>query len=78
MTAATPEIIEIIGKARAVVDHITFDECGSMVGGHWQGGNGGLLSRETLRQVEVLRHALDALGLDARPSPQRPPAREAL
>lgn len=78
MTAAPPEIVDLVRKARTVVDSITFDECGIMVGNQWQGGNGGLLSRETLREVENLRHALDALGLDRQATPPRPQTRAPL
>lgn len=49
---------DIVDRAKAVVDAVTRDDCGQMVGQVWQGGNGGLLSRETLVAVDRLRNAL--------------------
>jgi len=48
-------------QARALVDAVTEDECGSMVAGQWRGGHGGLLSRATLAAAERLRRTLDDL-----------------
>lgn len=53
MTTPTSTIIE---KARAVVEAVTFDNSGF----NGQGGNGGLLSRETIRAVDELRNALNS------------------
>ncbi len=49
---------EIANAARALLDAITFDDCGAMVGGKFVGGNGGLISRETIRKADELRRAL--------------------
>ena len=51
--SATTE--QLIADAQAVVDAVTMDDSGMMVGTIWQGGNGGLLSRETLKAVDRLR-----------------------
>lgn len=49
---------EIATAAKALLDAITFDDCGAMVGGKFVGGNGGLISRETIRRADELRRAL--------------------
>jgi len=49
---------EIAKAAKALLDAITFDDCGAMVGGKFVGGNGGLISRETIRKADELRRAL--------------------
>lgn len=49
---------EIAKAAKALLDAITFDDCGSMVAGKFVGGNGGLISRETIRKADELRRAL--------------------
>ena len=49
---------EIANAAKALLDAITFDDCGAMVGGKFVGGNGGLISRETIRKADELRRAL--------------------
>lgn len=52
-------LARLIRQAEKVVECIEFDESGQMVGGQWVGGNGGLLSRETIREVVQLRRELD-------------------
>jgi hypothetical protein len=61
------EIAAALDQAQKVVDAVTFDDSGSMVAGVWKGGNGGLLSRETLQEVDLLRRML--IGLMARQPP---------
>lgn len=51
---------ELSKAAKALLDAITFDDCGAMVGGKFVGGNGGLISRETIRKADELRRALIA------------------
>lgn len=51
---------EVIARARALLASVIFDERGVMVGGHLVGGNGGLLSRDTIIAAEHLDRALDA------------------
>lgn len=52
--------IELVKAARALVDSVSFDENGALIGGKWMGGNGGLLSHETHKKSDALRRALDA------------------
>ncbi|SHF00771.1 hypothetical protein SAMN02745157_1425 [Kaistia soli DSM 19436] len=47
---------EIAKAARALLDAVTFDDSGS----NGRGGNGGLISRETMRKADELRLVLDA------------------
>lgn len=49
---------DTLKAAKALLDAITFDDCGSLVGGKFVGGNGGLISRETIKQADELRRAL--------------------
>jgi len=54
-------IIERLEKAtRELVDAVNFDVNGAMIGNQWRGGNGGLVSRETLIKVDEASRALDA------------------
>lgn len=50
----------VVAQARALVAAVTSDDSGMMIGNQWVGGNGGLLSRETLKVADQLRLALDA------------------
>ncbi len=52
-------IDNLLTAAKALVDSVSFDENGAMIGGKWMGGNGGLLSRETHQKADALRRALD-------------------
>lgn len=45
-------------KARALLDAVDFDNNGAMVAGHLVGGNGGLISRDTIKAADELRKAL--------------------
>lgn len=42
----------------ACIDH---DNNGSLVGGQWMGGNGGLTSRETLKATDALRKEVEQM-----------------
>jgi hypothetical protein len=55
-----PDVERVITQARALVAAVVQDDCGQMVGNQFVGGNGGLLSRETLRVADQLRLAFDA------------------
>jgi hypothetical protein len=48
----------LLRDAQAVVDAVTMDDSGMLVGTIWQGGNGGMLSRETLKAVDKLRKTI--------------------
>jgi len=47
--------------AKALVDAVQRDDTGAMVGGEWRGGNGGLLSRDTLKAADGVRKELARL-----------------
>lgn len=46
----------------ALLAAVQFDDSGAMVAGHLQGGNGGLLSGETLRLAGLLQLSLNHLN----------------
>ncbi|MET3925587.1 hypothetical protein [Devosia sp. 2618] len=52
---------QVITRARTLLDAVTYDSDGIMIGHQRQGGNGGLLSRDSLKAADQLRKALDAL-----------------
>lgn len=52
------EIEAIVTETRDLIDKVTFDESG-MAG---RGGNGGLLSRETIRAADELRQHLESVA----------------
>lgn len=62
VTLPLQEFEALLAEAADLVEKITFDESGRMVAGHWVGGNGGLLQRETLKANDVLRRRLDEIG----------------
>jgi hypothetical protein len=49
-------------EAKGLVDGITEDECGSLVGGQWMGGHGGLLSRSTIAKADAVRTTLGLIN----------------
>lgn len=49
---------DLRARIQALIDAIDFDNNGSMVAGHWVGGNGGQISRETIRAADRVRRAL--------------------
>lgn len=49
---------ELRRKIQALINAVDFDNNGAMVAHEWRGGNGGLISRETIRAVDALRRAL--------------------
>lgn len=51
----------VADEARKLAEAVSHDDNGSMVAGVWVGGNGGLLSRETIRAADRVRLALNAL-----------------
>jgi hypothetical protein len=52
------ETEDVRRKAKALVDAVAFDDVGSLIAGVYTGGNGGLLSRETIKAADELRKAL--------------------
>lgn len=61
--AATREelLSALVIDAKALVDAVQLDDTGQIVGQMWVGGNGGLLSRETLKEADKVRRLLLAL-----------------
>lgn len=53
-------MIALTIKARALLDAVDFDNNGKMVAGVYRGGNGGLISRETIIAADELRKVLEA------------------
>ena len=51
-------LTDLVGRSAALVDMVSFDDNGSMVGKEWRGGNGGLLSRETTKAADAVRSLL--------------------
>ncbi len=49
---------KIIIAAKSLIDSISFDDNGAMIAGKYMGGNGGLISRETLEKADALRRAI--------------------
>ena len=45
-------------KAKALLDAVDFDQHGRIVAGKYVGGNGGLISRETMEAADALRKVL--------------------
>lgn len=57
------ETIKRLMKAtKELVDAVSFDVNGIMLPTGWQGGNGGLVSRETIQKADEARRALNAMG----------------
>lgn len=52
-------IAELVAQAQRLVDCVTFDESGHLIGKQWIGGNGGLIGRDTLRENELLRFQIE-------------------
>jgi len=56
---------DLIAKAKKLVDAVSFDDCGAIVGGIYMGGNGGLLSRDTIKAADELRKELEKISAAA-------------
>ncbi len=61
----TDPLDNLLACSRALVAAVTSDDSGQLIGTQWVGGNGGLLSRETIRVTDQLRLALDAYDQSA-------------
>jgi hypothetical protein len=53
-----PALQRLMTDAERVVEAVTMDDSGMLVGTIWQGGNGGMLSRDTIKAVDRLRMTL--------------------
>lgn len=54
-------VARLMTAARELVDAVSFDENGALLGGKWMGGNGGLVSRATHEKADAVRRILDCL-----------------
>lgn len=61
MTDATSPTARLIAATRALVDSVSFDVNGAMIAGQYRGGNGGLVSRETITRADEARRAIAAI-----------------
>jgi len=66
MSEKTDAMMRLMHRAKALVDAVSFDNSGAMIAGQWQGGNGGLISRETIKVADELRREIEALEAQAR------------
>ena len=48
----------VASRAEALLKSVDFDQHGTMVAGQYVGGNGGLISRDTIKAADELRKAL--------------------
>lgn len=51
-------VSELIKASRDLVDSVSYDENGALIGNQWVGGHGGLLSRKTHEKADALRRVL--------------------
>lgn len=61
MTDTTSPTARLATATKALVDSICFDVNGAMIAGQYRGGNGGLVSRETIACADEARRALAAI-----------------
>lgn len=57
-------VAALITASRSVADAISFDMNGVVIGGRFVGGNGGLISVDTLKKVDEMRRAISAIEED--------------
>jgi hypothetical protein len=57
----TINIKRLVDAATALVDSLSHDEHGTMIGGKFQGGNGGLISKQTITLADEVRRAINSL-----------------
>lgn len=53
-------VTRLIAAAKDLADAVSFDDNGRMLAGKWQGGNGGLISRDTITKADAVRRAVAA------------------
>ena len=54
-----PLFADLLQRAADLAAAVQFDDTGAIIGGHMQGGNGGLLSRETIHKAGLLQLTLN-------------------
>ena len=57
----------LMADAEAVVEAVTLDDCGKLIGQIWMGGNGGLLSNDTIKAVDKLCSTIRAIKATGQP-----------
>lgn len=55
----------LIDAAKELIKSLDFDVNGILLPTGWQGGNGGLVSQDTLRKADALRRAVRAAEKEA-------------
>jgi hypothetical protein len=61
------KLASLIADAQVVVDSVTMDDSGQLIGQIWMGGNGGLLSNDTIKAVDKLRSTIRAIKATGQP-----------
>ena len=56
----------LLTAARVLVEAVSFDVNGARVGQVYQGGNGGMVSIDTLKACDALRREIEAVETEAR------------
>jgi hypothetical protein len=52
------DLASILKAGKVLVDAVSFDDCGALIGGRFMGGNGGLISRQTIEKADALRRII--------------------
>lgn len=58
MSSPVQSIDALLDCVQCLLEDVSLDNNGAMVGGRWQGGHGGLYRPETLRSADALRRAV--------------------
>lgn len=56
---ASAEATQLLVRSTDLMKAVQFDDTGAMIAGHLQGGNGGLLSRETIHKAGLVQLTLN-------------------
>lgn len=56
---ASSDAVRLAARSTDLMKAVQFDDTGAMVAGHLQGGNGGLLSRETIHKAGLVQRTLN-------------------
>lgn len=52
------DLASLLKAGKALADAVSFDDCGALIGGRFMGGNGGLISRQTIEKADALRRII--------------------
>jgi hypothetical protein len=58
-----PLLHQLIERSADLAKSVQFDDNGAIIGGHMQGGNGGLVSRETIHKAGLVQRTLNDLKM---------------